>query len=85
MNPPSFFDKLALGVFAGSKIVEKWTVGDHLQVFALERGGKRSIGLRHSHGGDIKYYAYPAKDARLLAEKILALLPPQPPAGGQTG
>jgi hypothetical protein len=79
LEDPGFFDKLALGFGTGSKVVGKVTIGEHLHVFSLIRGEKRLIGLRHSHGGDVRYYAYPESEARSLAERILTLVPPTPP------
>lgn len=79
MEAPGLFDKLALGFGTGSKVISKASIGDHLQLFSLVRGEKRLIGLRHSHGGDVKYYAYPENEARALADKIIQLLPPATP------
>ena len=79
MESPGFFDKLALGFGTGSKVIDKVTISEHLQLFSLVRGEKRLIGLRHSHGGDIRYYAYPEAEARSLAERILTLVPPAQP------
>lgn len=79
MEQPGFFDKLALGFGTGSKVISKTSIGDHLQLFSLVRGEKRMIGLRHSHGGDIRYYAYPEAEARALADKIIQLLSPATP------
>jgi hypothetical protein len=79
LEEPRFLDKLVLGFGTGSKAIAKAYVGDHLQVFSLVRGGKRLIGLRHSHGGDVRYYAYPENEARALADKIIQLLPPATP------
>lgn len=75
MEEPGFFDKFALGFWTGSTVISKVAVGEHLQVFLLARGNKRMIGVRHAHGGDIKYYSYPESEARLLAEKIIEFLP----------
>ena len=79
MEDPGFFDKLALGFVTGSKVITKTSIGEHLQLFSLVRGNKRLIGLRHSHGGDIRYYAYPEAEARALADKIMQLLLPASP------
>lgn len=79
MEAPGFFDTLFLGFGTGSKVLDKVTISENLQLFSLVRGDNRLIGLRHSHGGDIKYYAYPEAEARSLAERILSLLPPAGP------
>lgn len=79
MEAPGFFDTLVLGFGTGSKVLDKVTISENLQLFSLVRGDNRLIGLRHSHGGDIKYYAYPEAEARSLAERILALLSPTGP------
>lgn len=75
MEDPRLLDKLFLGTGTGSKVIDKVTIGKHLQLFSLVRGEKRLIGLRHSHGGEIRYYAYAEAEARSLAEQILKLLP----------